>query len=146
MTIGLVPITGIPLPFISYGGSFVLSCCVLQGLVQSVYRFRKEFPMSSSLPRYGPLCRNLLRNSPAQRRAVTTQTKTRTMSNQPPRQRPAPGRPTVMTTTWPIPPPARELSRLRGRIKGRRPGTVPKPADPPEDPVSSERKKAPTGS
>ena len=30
MTIGLVPITGIPLPFISYGGSFVLSCCLLQ--------------------------------------------------------------------------------------------------------------------
>lgn len=44
MTIGLVPITGIPLPFISYGGSFVLSCCLLQGLVQSVYRFRREFP------------------------------------------------------------------------------------------------------
>ncbi len=43
MTIGLVPITGIPLPFISYGGSVALNCCVLQGLVQSVYRFRKEF-------------------------------------------------------------------------------------------------------
>ncbi|MFM9080964.1 MAG: rod shape-determining protein RodA [Opitutaceae bacterium] len=43
MTIGLVPITGIPLPLISYGGSFVLSCCMLQGLVQSVWRFRKEF-------------------------------------------------------------------------------------------------------
>ncbi|MGH7995929.1 MAG: rod shape-determining protein RodA [Opitutaceae bacterium] len=43
MTIGLVPVTGIPLPFISYGGSFVLSCCFLQGLVQSVYRFRKDF-------------------------------------------------------------------------------------------------------
>jgi rod shape determining protein RodA len=43
MTIGLVPITGIPLPFISYGGTFVLSCCLLQGLVQSVYRFRKDF-------------------------------------------------------------------------------------------------------
>jgi rod shape determining protein RodA len=43
MTIGLVPITGIPLPLISYGGSFVLSCCLLQGLVQSVYRFRKDF-------------------------------------------------------------------------------------------------------
>ena len=43
MTIGLVPITGIPLPFISYGGTFVLSCCFLQGLVQSVYRFRKDF-------------------------------------------------------------------------------------------------------
>lgn len=43
MTIGLVPITGIPLPFISYGGSFVLGCCLLQGLVQSVYRYRKNF-------------------------------------------------------------------------------------------------------
>lgn len=43
MTIGLVPITGIPLPFVSYGGSFVLSCCLLQGLVQSVWRFRKDF-------------------------------------------------------------------------------------------------------
>jgi rod shape determining protein RodA len=43
MTIGLVPITGLPLPFISYGGSFVLGCCLLQGLVQSVYRFRRDF-------------------------------------------------------------------------------------------------------
>ena len=43
MTIGLMPITGLPLPFISYGGSFVLSCCLLQGLVQSVYRFRRDF-------------------------------------------------------------------------------------------------------
>jgi len=42
MPVGLVRIAGIPLPFISYGGSFVLSCCLLQGLVQSVYRFRKD--------------------------------------------------------------------------------------------------------
>ncbi len=42
MTIGLMPITGLPLPFLSYGGSFVLSCCILQGLVQSVYRHRRE--------------------------------------------------------------------------------------------------------
>ena len=40
MTIGLVPITGIPLPFIIYGGYLVLIFCLLQGLVQSVYRFR----------------------------------------------------------------------------------------------------------
>lgn len=43
MTMGLMPVTGLPLPFMTYGGSFLLSCCVLQGLVQSVYRFRKDF-------------------------------------------------------------------------------------------------------
>ena len=43
MTVGLAPITGLPLPFLSYGGSFVLSCCILQGIVQSVYRHRKEY-------------------------------------------------------------------------------------------------------
>jgi len=42
MTIGLMPITGLPLPFLRYGGSFLLSCCLLQGLIQSVYRFRKD--------------------------------------------------------------------------------------------------------
>ena len=34
MTIGVTPITGLPLPFLSYGGSFVLSCFILQGLFQ----------------------------------------------------------------------------------------------------------------
>jgi len=43
MTIGVTPITGVPLPFISYGGSFILSCCILQGLVQSVYRHRRSY-------------------------------------------------------------------------------------------------------
>lgn len=43
MTMGLTPVTGLPLPFMTYGGSFFLSCCVLQGLIQSVYRFRKDF-------------------------------------------------------------------------------------------------------
>jgi rod shape determining protein RodA len=43
MTIGITPITGLPLPFLSYGGSFVLSCFILQGLIQSVYRYRKDF-------------------------------------------------------------------------------------------------------
>ncbi|EDY84306.1 cell cycle protein, FtsW/RodA/SpoVE family [Verrucomicrobiia bacterium DG1235] len=43
MTIGLMPITGLPLPFLSHGGTFMVSCCILLGLVQSVYRYRKEF-------------------------------------------------------------------------------------------------------
>ena len=42
MTIGITPITGLPLPFISYGGTFILSCCILQGLVQSVYRHNRS--------------------------------------------------------------------------------------------------------
>ena len=37
MTIGLMPITGIPLPLISYGGSFMLCTMLGLGLVQSVY-------------------------------------------------------------------------------------------------------------
>lgn len=43
MTVGITPITGLPLPFLSYGGSFVLSCCLLQGIVQSVNRYRRHF-------------------------------------------------------------------------------------------------------
>ena len=36
MMIGLVPITGIPLPFLSYGGSFTLFCFFSTGLILSV--------------------------------------------------------------------------------------------------------------
>lgn len=31
MTIGLMPVTGLPLPFLSYGGSFAMTCMVLVG-------------------------------------------------------------------------------------------------------------------
>jgi rod shape determining protein RodA len=37
MTIGLMPITGLPLPLISYGGSFMVSTMLALGLIQSVY-------------------------------------------------------------------------------------------------------------
>ncbi len=36
MTVGLMPIVGIPLPFFSYGGSFLLTCCVAVGLALRV--------------------------------------------------------------------------------------------------------------
>jgi rod shape determining protein RodA len=36
MTVGLFPVTGIPLPFLSYGGSFLLAMWVLAALVVSV--------------------------------------------------------------------------------------------------------------
>ena len=33
MTVGLVPITGIPLPFMSYGGTFLLTSWLTVGMV-----------------------------------------------------------------------------------------------------------------
>lgn len=41
MTIGVIPITGLPLPLISYGGSFMLIMMAALGLVQSVYVRRR---------------------------------------------------------------------------------------------------------
>ncbi len=41
MCIQLMPITGIPLPLISYSGTFVVMCMFLLGLVQSVWVHRK---------------------------------------------------------------------------------------------------------
>ena len=42
MCIGIMPITGIPLPFISYGGSSMLTQLTAVGIVQSVWRHRKK--------------------------------------------------------------------------------------------------------
>ena len=33
MTLGLMPVTGLPLPFLSYGGSFVITCLILLGFL-----------------------------------------------------------------------------------------------------------------
>lgn len=40
MNIGLVPVTGIPLPFLSYGGSSLLACFLVLGIILNIYNKR----------------------------------------------------------------------------------------------------------
>jgi len=40
MNIGLVPVTGIPLPFLSYGGSSLLACFLTLGIILNIYNKR----------------------------------------------------------------------------------------------------------
>ena len=42
MSIGLTPVTGVPLPLVSYGGSFMLTVMAACGVLQSVYRHRRR--------------------------------------------------------------------------------------------------------
>jgi rod shape determining protein RodA len=42
MSIGIAPISGLSLPFVSYGGSFIVMGMTSLGLVQSVFRYHKE--------------------------------------------------------------------------------------------------------
>ena len=44
MCVLLLPITGIPLPLVSYSGTFVVICMMLLGLVQSVWIHRNARP------------------------------------------------------------------------------------------------------
>ncbi len=41
MNVGILPVTGLPAPLLSYGGSSLLSVCLSLGLLQSVYRRKK---------------------------------------------------------------------------------------------------------
>jgi rod shape determining protein RodA len=40
MTIGIMPITGIPLPFVSYGGSSLVATFLAIGLLENVHMRR----------------------------------------------------------------------------------------------------------
>lgn len=48
MNIILTPITGLPMPFISYGGTFLLVCMFLMGMMQSVWIHRNISPVKKS--------------------------------------------------------------------------------------------------
>jgi rod shape determining protein RodA len=37
MTIGIMPVTGIPLPFVSYGGAAMITFLLLVGLLQGIH-------------------------------------------------------------------------------------------------------------
>jgi rod shape determining protein RodA len=43
MVIGLIPVIGIPLPFVSYGGSSLLVNMFMLGIVANIYRTRKNY-------------------------------------------------------------------------------------------------------
>jgi len=43
MTLGMMPVTGIPLPFLSYGGSFILTVSILIGLILNTRMSNQNF-------------------------------------------------------------------------------------------------------
>jgi len=43
MTIGVMPVTGLPLPFLSYGGSWLMMSCVLIGFLLNLHARRHEY-------------------------------------------------------------------------------------------------------
>lgn len=42
MNIGLMPVTGIPLPFVSYGGSHILISCIALGMVSAMRKYQRH--------------------------------------------------------------------------------------------------------
>lgn len=43
MTIGVMPIVGVPLPFLSYGGSSLMANMFMMGVVANIYKNRKQY-------------------------------------------------------------------------------------------------------
>jgi rod shape determining protein RodA len=43
MNIRIMPVTGIPLPLLSYGGTSVLCSLIAAGILQNIYIYRKSY-------------------------------------------------------------------------------------------------------
>jgi cell division protein FtsW len=52
-----IPLTGIPLPFVSYGGSSLIMVMAAIGVLLNVSRYSKESPASARAPRRAPAAR-----------------------------------------------------------------------------------------
>jgi hypothetical protein len=65
MTVGLMPITGIPLPFLSYGGSNLLTNIIGISLVLNVTRNR-----TAAMPTYNVPAGTALRNRHKRRKPI----------------------------------------------------------------------------
>ncbi len=39
MTVGLLPVTGLPAPFLSYGGSFLITCLIILGIANNIINY-----------------------------------------------------------------------------------------------------------
>jgi rod shape determining protein RodA len=49
MNLGLTPVTGLPLPFVSYGGSSMFAQCLAVGLLLAVQRESRARPLAGPL-------------------------------------------------------------------------------------------------
>jgi rod shape determining protein RodA len=43
MSLGMLPVVGVPLPFLSYGGSALLASMTMVGILMNLYAHRKEY-------------------------------------------------------------------------------------------------------
>ncbi len=52
MNVGIVPVAGIPLPFLSYGGSSLVTSFISLGILMNIYRRRKSILKSQAIHSY----------------------------------------------------------------------------------------------